>query len=1332
MGATIARERPRTTADTAPSPRSPARRIILPGVLLVGLGVAALLGLLTFAADRQDRTADTVAARTVGSVIEEARRSLEAAAADYARWSVIVTDPAGGGTTLPDLLLRRLAERAGVTGLVIPDGGGSSDPVGLDDYGSDAVRMAGQAPYAPDGAVAGLVGAGRALYLMAAADVADGAAGQRRVLVLIRTLDDGALDRLGASFGITGLRFVPAELPAPARASLPLTGWGGAPLGHLAWEAARPGARMLDSVALPVVLVLAAMTALAGLVVHRAVRAAAEVDRAAADVAAANRDLAASRKRFLDFALASSDWFWETGPDHRYTYMSERLPALLGRDPGPLFGASLLDLGALVEDAGSWTEVGGDIAAGRPFRDLEVMVPGPDGGTGVFRISGQPVRDETGRFLGYRGSGVDVTAETMALMEARFMQVLVHDALDSISEGFVLFDAEGRLLLCNERYRQAYPDIADVLVPGAAFQDILRVAAERGGYEDARRDIGSWIQDRLNRHLAHDAPVDRRLSNGRWYRISEHATGSGGIVKILMDITELKLREEELAEQTGLLKATLESISQGICMVDGEGRLAAWNDEFQRLLDLPVETVRFGRPVAAVLDRLEGMAPALAEVLALRPPALQPSSARFDPAAARSWRGEPVRVGDRFLEVRRSAVPDGGFVATFADVTERHRFETVLRDLAQAVSHDAPEEFFATLALALARALDVDTAVVTEMAGSDRVRIMAVVHDGAVMEPPDPFAIAGMPCERVIGQKMCLFPSGLRSLFPQAALLDLVEAESYCGAPLNDSAGRPLGHIAVLSRRPMVNLDMAENLVHVFAVRAAAELERMTIVAALRESEGRYRQLVELAPYGIVIWDGTAIRFANSAAASILGVEDGSRLNGTSLAGCFDDGRLIEATLAPTARGRSQQTSADVVRPSGERRHVEVGAFPAVFRGAPAVLLAFNDVTERRRAEEELQRAQKMEAVGRMAGGIAHEFNNMLTAIGGFARLAERNPGDRERVLTCVREIAKASDRAAALTGQLLDFSRRRPGEEREVIALAALVRDLRVFLKPLLSAAIVLELKIRDEDAHVVASPAMLNQALLNLAINARDAMGDTGTLTITLDTVEPDTVFFERHEDLAPGRYAVIRVSDTGNGVPEELRDRIWEPFFTTKEQGKGTGLGLWMVYGTVRQVGGTVELESAPGSGATFSLFVPAVDPPGAASSGPACVALPEGDTAMVLLVDDEDSVRSFLRLALEEAGCSVVEAADGVEALERFDEHGGLFDLVVSDVAMPRMNGVELAEALHERNPELRMLFLTGYASREQAAGLTARPGRRILMKPVGPDALIDAVRTLIAE
>ncbi|WP_049976362.1 PAS domain-containing protein [Azospirillum sp. B506] len=324
-------------------------------------------------------------------------------------------------------------------------------------------------------------------------------------------------------------------LSGPSRFSASLPGL----LAGLTGIGALLGLSASGQIGLPAAGALAACSGFALWSARRAGSAAAALARSNAVLRQAQGALEGLRARSRDFAAVSPGWFWETGRDHRYLSLSGGLTALLDCDPQMVFGDSLFDLGRLVADEATWAEYRADIEAGRPFRDLEVSFEGAHGRDFVLRLSAVPVHGADGRFRGYRGCGIDATAETLALVEARFMQAVMHDAIDSVSEGFVLFNADGRLLICNEQYRRAYPTIADMLTPGRNFSEILRAAAERGGH-GGEGDFGAWFEQRLTRHLQHSAPVDGRLSDGRWYRISEHATGTGGVVKILMDITELK------------------------------------------------------------------------------------------------------------------------------------------------------------------------------------------------------------------------------------------------------------------------------------------------------------------------------------------------------------------------------------------------------------------------------------------------------------------------------------------------------------------------------------------------------------------------------------------------------------------------------------------------------------------------------------------------------------------------------------------------------------------------------------------------------------------------
>ncbi|MDQ4030707.1 MAG: ATP-binding protein, partial [Actinomycetota bacterium] len=343
----------------------------------------------------------------------------------------------------------------------------------------------------------------------------------------------------------------------------------------------------------------------------------------------------------------------------------------------------------------------------------------------------------------------------------------------------------------------------------------------------------------------------------------------------------------------------------------------------------------------------------------------------------------------------------------------------------------------------------------------------------------------------------------------------------------------------------------------------------------------------------------------------------------------------------------------------------------------------------RRRSEEQLRQAQKMDAVGQLAGGIAHDFNNLLLAINGYSELAlARLGGGGDRAREAIEEVRAAGDRAASLTRQLLAFSRRQVLQPREV-GLNQVIDDMSRMLERLLGEHLELELVLDPRAGRVVADPSQVEQVLMNLTLNARDAMPDGGRLRIETGLVESADI----DGDLPPGAWTTLVVSDTGAGIAEETMRHIFEPFFTTKQPGEGTGLGLSMVYGIVEQSGGRIAVESAPGRGTSFRIALPA-------ATGEAAPELAEADAeaappgnGTVLLVEDDGVVRGFVRQALELSGYAVTEAAGPGEALEHASARE--FDLVLTDVVMPEMNGRQLAERVTQLRPHARILFTSGY-------------------------------------
>jgi PAS domain S-box-containing protein len=387
------------------------------------------------------------------------------------------------------------------------------------------------------------------------------------------------------------------------------------------------------------------------------------------------------------------------------------------------------------------------------------------------------------------------------------------------------------------------------------------------------------------------------------------------------------------------------------------------------------------------------------------------------------------------------------------------------------------------------------------------------------------------------------------------------------------------------------------------------------------------------------------------------------------------------------------------------------------------------DVSERKALEEQLLQAQKMEAVGLLAGGIAHDFNNMLSVVIGYGdlALASLHPGDPLRA--DLEEIRRAAQRTAVLTRQLLAFSRKQVLQPR-VLDLNEVVTETERMLRRLIGEDIDLALGLAASLSPVVADPGQIQQVIMNLVVNARDALPKGGRITVETADVTIDEEYARAHSTVKPGAYVLLAVSDNGTGMDADTRRRIFEPFFTTKEAGRGTGLGLSTVYGIVQQSGGDVRVDSEPGRGTTFRIHLPVAV--GAAVTARATIAPPceRRGTETILLVEDADAVRALARKILEKKGYKVLEARNGRDAYHLSDTFQGSIDLMLSDVVMPYMDGHELADRVRARRPALNVLFMSGYTEAVvmQKAVLEARTG--FLQKPFTPEALTRVVRSAL--
>jgi two-component system cell cycle sensor histidine kinase/response regulator CckA len=393
--------------------------------------------------------------------------------------------------------------------------------------------------------------------------------------------------------------------------------------------------------------------------------------------------------------------------------------------------------------------------------------------------------------------------------------------------------------------------------------------------------------------------------------------------------------------------------------------------------------------------------------------------------------------------------------------------------------------------------------------------------------------------------------------------------------------------------------------------------------------------------------------------------------------------------------------------------------------------LIYHDLTHARRLEEQLRQTQKMEAIGRLAGGVAHDFNNLLTVINGYGELLLGALGAGESSRAYAQEIGRAGERAAALTRQLLAFSRQQVLEVK-VVDLNESVRASEQLLRRLIGEDVRLETALAPDLDRVRADPGQMGQVIMNLALNARDAMPTGGRLTIETANVRLDEAYARGRPEVVPGRYVLLAVSDTGCGMTEQTLARVFEPFFTTKEVGKGTGLGLAVVHGVVSQSGGHVAASSEPGRGTAFKVYLPAVGaarPAGKSHQGlqPA----PRGSET-VLLVEDDESVRNLARIVLRASGYFVLEARHGGEAVRLAQEYAGPIHLVVSDVVMPEVGGRLLAERLAALRPDVKVLFVSGYTDDAVVRHGVLEAEVAFLQKPFSPAALAAKVREVLDQ
>ncbi len=932
------------------------------------------------------------------------------------------------------------------------------------------------------------------------------------------------------------------------------------------------------------------------------------------------------------------------------------------------------------------------------LRAFEYRADRPDGRVIWVAIGARAVTDAQGEIAGYEGFVTDVTQRRLAEQAQQAAQTRLQEAIDAMSEGFLFFDADERLVLVNKTFREYYRPIAHELVPGMRFEAWARVVAESGLVPSAVGQEDAWVAQRVQDFR--NPRQDREMMVGdRWIHIREYKTETGGTAGLSFDVSERRRAEQALRVSETRSRDFAESTSDWFWEVDENLRYTYVSDSFHEKTGLS------GRALIG-LD--------LGEVAKGRYPdgELEPLiTAALNRQPCRGIVARRVEAGqpDRWFSISGVPVFDdagafSGYRGGTSEITERKRAGDALR---------ASEERFRSLADASPDGIfetDADGKRVyvndrwCEMAGIDLDQARGDGWSHAVHPDDRERIAAAWDAAAAAGR-----PFRQEYRFQRSdGTITWVLGQAVA---LKGANGRPRGYVGTTTEIT----------------------ERVEAQQALADRERRLRRITDALPAVITYVDSAHdYRFVNKVAEAWYGRSAG-QIVGKHLREVLGDetyGKFLPHCQAALS-GLLREFEETVTYPDGRTRQVEITFVPHA--GADGSIEGFFglviDATERHALEDRLRQSQKMEAVGQLTGGIAHEFNNLLQVVTGNLELLDEkiaHGGKERRWLTAAR---RGAERGAELTDRLLSFSRKQALAPRTVDLRRALA-ELEAIVCRTLGETIAIRTAMAGDLRPAEVDPGQLQNALLNLFLNARDAMPKGGTISVSASNITVDATKADSFENVTPGDFVTLQVADAGHGMTEETLQHVFEPFFTTKEVGQGTGLGLSMVYGFAQQSGGFVEIESAVGRGTTVRLCLPSAAAQVASIGQNEADRSPAGRT--VLLVEDDHDVRELLAELLISLGYGVVQADDGVAALTALDG-GRPIDLLFTDVVMPGgLSGYELARECRRRRPNLKVIYTTGYSDEVAAEASGPGNGSILLRKPTSRDDLADAIAEVLGD
>ena len=862
-------------------------------------------------------------------------------------------------------------------------------------------------------------------------------------------------------------------------------------------------------------------------------------------------------------------------------------------------------------------------------------------------------------------------------------------------------DAEGRFIYVNRVAEKIFGCPPQKCTGRHAFDFVH--PDDRQATEDA---FAEWVRDRVtgvsleNRQVSSTGEVSHML-----WTINPRYDDDGNVTSIwsvARDITDRKALEERLRQSEAMYRSFITYLPDAVTVADTDGIVMYASEQKARLQRAEKPEALLGadiRTLVAPEDRERYWA-SFRSAAEGRPP---PESTEF-----RLLRSD----GDVFVgEVGFGTIPDADgkpafVIAMVRDATDRKRAETKLR-----MSEERYRTLFANVSDAIVL-VDGDT-LQFEEANPAALNLFAYSSERFSGLRFDTISAEKDETRAALNKALAMEPDTIR--IPRRLLLR--RNGSTFTAEVSWSA---------------FSVDGKRRIIAVIRDITAREETQ----EKLRKSEAMYRSLITFLPDAVTVSgpDGV-IRYVAEQRAELQGVADRSVLLGTDASSLIapQDRERYAANFKTALQGATPESAEyTLVRGDGSEfvGDVSFGVIRDADGRPDSVVTVVRDVTSRKQLEKRLEESQRLEAVGRLAGGLAHDFNNLLTAIGGFARRITKKLRPESPLRDDAAQIEKASDMAASLTSQLLAFSRRQTLQP-VVLTLNEVLDDVEVILRRLIGENIKLEVKRSPSPGLTLADPGQIGQVIVNLAVNARDAMPHGGVLTIESFDVEFGAERASEHPGVPPGAYVTACVTDTGAGIPPDVLPHIFEPFYTTKELGKGTGLGLSTVYGIVAQSNGHVRVSSEVGRGSTFTVYLPRIaagheeEPGGALDSSEET--LKGGET--ILLVEDEEVVKELTRLTLADYGYRVLVASDGEEAIALAAGHEGPIHLLLTDVVMPQMSGREVAERIVAGRPDTKVVFMSGYTDNIEVRGMGGGESP-LLPKPFSAEDLALMVREVL--